>query len=172
MFSDGNCHSEGESVYRNLVWVDSASGRSVRLDTAGYIRESSYYLNDGSISESRGGFFLDSVANENGCRRAVTAQDSGSWPLREGDTLRWPNLRMQGYRKSGSYPEWERDNSCGNEDLPGGYAWITLIDYSHFKDVEGPKHGSDYTYSLGYRWHGGQIDGEYHGRVYSVKNEY
>lgn len=172
MFSDGNCHTEGESGYRNLVWVDSATGRSMRLDMASRVGEPSRYQNDGSISESRSGFFLDSAADANGCRRAVTARDTGSWPMRGGDTLRWSGLRMQGYRKSGGYPEWERDNSCGDADLPGGYAWITITDLTRFSDVEGSKHGSDYTYALGYRWPAGRVDGEYHSRSYTVKNNY
>src|SRR4051812_6183426 len=78
MFSDGNCHSEGESGYRNLVWMDSATGRSVHLDTASHVYEASRYLADGSTSQSRSGFFLDSVADANGCRRAVTARDTGA----------------------------------------------------------------------------------------------
>jgi hypothetical protein len=172
MLSDWNCHNEGESGYRNLVWVDSTTGRSVRLDTASHVAEPSRYQNDGSISESRSGFFLDSAANANGCRRAVTARDTGSWPMRVGDTLRWSDLRMQGYRKSGRYPEWERDNSCGDADLPGGYAWITSTNLTRFSDVEGPNHGLDYTSALGYRWPGGRIDGEYHSLSYTVKDNY
>jgi hypothetical protein len=171
MFSDGNCHGEGESGYRNLVWVDSATGRSVPLDTASYVGEAARYQNDGSISETRLGFFLDSTADENGCRRAVTARDS-SWPIQGKDTLRLSGLRMQGYHKSYEYSEWERDNSCGNEDLPGGYVWITITDLTRFKDVEGPKHGSDLTYAFGYRWPGGSIDGEYHSRSYTALNNY
>lgn len=170
MFGDGNCRTEGESLYRNLVWVDSTTGRSVILDTAGHVVEPSRYQDDGSVSKSRFGFFLDSAANADGCRRAVTARTGGSWPSRVGDTLRWTELRMQGYRESGSYPEWERDNSCGDADLPGGYALITFIKIIRFRDAEGPGHGSEYTYALGYRWPGGRLDGEYHSRSYTVKD--
>jgi hypothetical protein len=167
-FDDGPCNYWTEQGYRDLVWIDSA-GLAHTLDTSGYVTVMAGSQTNGSASESRSGFFLDSAGRSDGCRLAITYSDFPSWPTGK-DTVRTGGVRLQGFRDGGSYPPWVPDDACGRSDFPDGVAWIVRTDIQSFPDDEGSGHGKDETYGIGVRWARERVQGIFHSRSWTVIN--